>query len=323
MTRRKATTKKPDAILTADWHIRPDTPECRTDDYFAAMERKIDFILELSKEYDCPILIAGDIGNKPGDKENKVNDNSWPPWLLRWAISKFEGHEIIVIPGQHDLPNHQLNLWERSGVGVLHAAGAIELIGTEAHFPIASHFETFGIIPFPYGIPIKSFDWDKYKKPDILIISMTHQPVIENKPRWPDDNAPVGHSLLKQFPEYQLILTGDNHIPFVAEYEGRILVNPGSIMRNTADQEDHKPRVYVWYSEENTAVPVYLPIEQNVITRKHIDFAQARDQRFDAFVTRVKQDIEIQLSYENNLEKYFKKYRTEKPVVEKTWAMVK
>ena len=35
---RKSKKKLPDAILAADWHLRPDTPMCRTDDFFAAME---------------------------------------------------------------------------------------------------------------------------------------------------------------------------------------------------------------------------------------------------------------------------------------------
>ena len=51
---------KADAILAADLHIRPDTPVCRTDDYWAAQERKIDFILDLMREHDCPLLVAGE-----------------------------------------------------------------------------------------------------------------------------------------------------------------------------------------------------------------------------------------------------------------------
>ena len=41
-----------------------------------------------------------------------------------------------------------------------------------------------------------------------------------------------------------------------------------------------------------------------------------------AYMERVRNDIEIQLSYEDNLEAYFKRYRTEKRIVEKTWKHV-
>ena len=62
--RTRKTKSKADAILCADLHIRPDTPICRTDDFFDAMSKKIDFILSLSKEHNCPILMAGDLGHK-------------------------------------------------------------------------------------------------------------------------------------------------------------------------------------------------------------------------------------------------------------------
>ena len=53
----------PDAILTADWHIRADTPTSRTDDFTAAMWRKVQFINDLANEHNIPILIAGDLGH--------------------------------------------------------------------------------------------------------------------------------------------------------------------------------------------------------------------------------------------------------------------
>ena len=82
MTKFKRKTKqKATAILTADWHIRADVPICRTDDFFQAMSDKLDFILNLSKEHDCPILLAGDLGKRPLNR-------GWPTWLLEWTINK-------------------------------------------------------------------------------------------------------------------------------------------------------------------------------------------------------------------------------------------
>lgn len=311
------------AILTADWHIRSDTPICRTDNFFAAMEKKIDFIFALSKEHACPILVTGDIGHKP----------QWPNWLLEWFISKTNDCKIICIPGQHDLPNHKISLFEESGMGVLEAAEIIETIGilhTEdktisCHFSSKSIIKKYGfhITPFPYGSEIKSLGWGKeYGIVDMPMIAMTHQMIIENKILWPDQTAPKGHQILKKFSEYQLILSGDNHNAFTIEYEGRLLVNPGSIMRAFADQENHRPRVYLWYAETNEVEPIYLPIKKNVISRTHIDIAKERKNRNQAFIERVNNDVEIELSYEVNLENYFNKYRTEKLIKEKIWDSV-
>jgi DNA repair exonuclease SbcCD nuclease subunit len=314
-----------DAILTADTHIRPNTPTCRTDDFFAAQSRKIDFILNLAEDNEnCPVLIAGDLGNAPLNL-------GWPTWLLEWTIRKFEGHHIIMIPGQHDLPNHKLNLWDQSGIGVLEAAGAIRVLGVpkkeqKENYLIPYELEKATVFPFPYGVEIKSptqeileYNIHSYRQP---WIAMVHQMVIEENPLWIGQQASTGLQLLKQFPEYALILSGDNHIPFTVEYEGRILVNPGSMMRTTAAQIDHTPRVYLWYRELNTVVPVFLPIEQNVVSRNHIEIMEQRDQRFSAYVNHVRADMEIELSFPHNVEEYFKKNRTQGRVKEKVWGAI-
>ena len=295
---------KADAILMADPHIRPDTPVCRTDDFFLAMSKKLDFILNLSKENDCPILLAGDLGHK----------SQWPNWLLEWFISKAKGYNIIAIVGQHDLPNHKISLFEKSGMGVLNAAGVIQTIFEE------KWYDDILIHPFPYG---KEIEHVKPINKPMHQIAMTHQMIIENKVLWPDQTAPKGHQILKQYPEFSLILSGDNHNAFTVEQDGRWLVNPGSLMRTTTDQENHKPRVYLWFAETNEIEPVYLPIEQNVISRTHIDIAKNREIRNQAFISRVNEDVEIDLSYEENLKKYFARYRTEKPVENKVWDSVK
>ena len=296
--------KKADAILCADLHIRADCPVCRTDNFLEAMEKKIDFIVDLSVEHVCPILVAGDIGHK----------HQWPNWLLEWTINKFYGLDVICIAGQHDLPNHRLDLWKKSGIGVLHASGVIFMIREAQTID-----DIFTVYPFHYGEKMISPQYDK----GLPKVAMTHQMIIDNKKLWPDQDAPEGHQILKKFPEYNLILSGDNHSPFVVEYKGRLLVNPGSLMRSTAAQEDHKPRVYLWYAEENKVQVVYLPIEQNVISREHIKDTKQRDKRMDAYMERMKKDVEIQLSFEKNMESYFDKNRTQTKVKEKVWEAVK
>lgn len=300
--------KKADAILAADIHLRPDIPVCRTDNYFGAMSNKTDCILELSEKHDCVILMAGDIGQWP--------EKAWPTWLLEWVINKFLNHKIICIPGQHDLPNHKLDLWQKSGIGVLQAAGAIQILGINNTYCIL--FDKFLLRGYPYGEPL-GFECPFYIDENVLNkqrkIAMTHQTVLSGKSMF---DGIQGLELLREFPEYDLILSGDNHLPFVIEYQGRILVNPGSMMRNTADQIDHKPRVYLWYADENRVEPVYLPIEQGVISREHISNVEEKKNRFDAMIKRIEEDVEIELSFEDNMTKYFKKYRTEKAVKEKT-----
>jgi len=283
----------PDAILTADWHIRADTPTSRTDDFTAAMWKKVQFINDLANEHDIPILIAGDLGHRP----------QWPNWLLEKFMSIISDIEIIAIAGQHDLPGHNLEAIPQSGFGVLMRAGYIK-----------SRYSKKYILPwvagFPYGTEIIKTDSS---------VAMTHQMVIKDKPDWPGQVTSSAKSLLKKFPDYKLILSGDNHQSFVVEYEGRLLVNPGSMMRTTADQIDHNPRVYLWEAKSNRVEVVYLPIERHVIDRSHIDTKKEKDARIEAYTTRLSERYEVGLSYEENLKAYFEENRTRQPIKDRIW----
>jgi DNA repair exonuclease SbcCD nuclease subunit len=312
----------PTAILTADWHIRPTVPVCRTDDFIAAMWKKVEFILDLSVRYKVPVLMAGDIGLK----------SQWPNWLLEEFIRRWRKYPgfptyIFFIPGQHDLPNHQLDQWRQSAVGVLESAGILTVLGAPRDRPemlVPDVMMKLGsIFPFPYGIEIKNVDQpDDHERP---LVAVAHALVTERAPEkfLEEYGACSAMSLLEGFLEYDLILTGDNHKPFVVEYEGRLLVNPGSLMRTTADQTDHKPRVYLWYSLENRIEPVYLPIEEDVIDRTHIDLQEAKDERIEAYVSRLSEEVEIGLSFEENLESYFRTNRVRKSVQDKVWQALK
>jgi len=305
---------KPDAILTADWHIRSDTPKCRTDDYQKAQWRKIDFIMNLAKKHNCPILIAGDLGHKA----------IWPNPLLTKAIEHFISQMFIfVVPGQHDLPYHRLDKWIDGGLGVLDEAGSIEV-------PFENWYLTyqniFACYCFPFGQSIDHFAKlhpdSKFKK-----IAIAHQMVIKDKELWPGQDASQtlflqALSLLKKFPEYDLILTGDNHQTFVREYKGRVLVNPGSMMRMTAIQTDHRPCVFLWEAKTNEIEQVFLPIEKGVIDRKYIDNIQERDERIGAFVKRLKNHYKKGLSFEDNMEQHLKANRVRKTVKDKIWEAI-
>jgi len=302
--KRRKINKKPSAILTADWHLRTDVPICRTDDYLVAQNVKVEFIIALAEKYEIPIVVAGDFGNKP----------QWPNSLLTNIIMAC-GSEIYIIPGQHDLPYHRLDKWSEGGLGVLDAAGTIYYLIRDmpTHIP---GIMNANVMAFPYGSPISHYE----KEGDNKLVAIAHQMVIKDKPLWPGQDAPKANALLKKFSEYDLILTGDNHQAFVEEYQGRLLVNPGSMMRMSVNQINHKPRVYLWYANTNEVEAVYLPIEKDVMNIDYLEIKKERDKRIDFFVSHLKQDYETGLSFEKNLEEFFEKNRTRKEIKEKAWS---
>jgi DNA repair exonuclease SbcCD nuclease subunit len=306
----KRTTKirTPSAILSADWHLREDTPVCRTDDFFATMEGKVDFILDLQKRYEMiPIIVAGDL------LDNAISS----PFLEAWAIEKLLGSLVVVIPGQHDLPNHNLDLYHKSSMAVLEQAGAV-VVGK------GDHLDTlFGRVhTFAYGQPIEPFRNES--RPiggQDYNICLAHVLIRKGRDLWPGMEAERARSLLDRL-NYDLVVTGDNHQSFTVKRKGRLLVNPGSLMRIEADQDDYEPCVYLWYADDNEVEPVYLPIDKNVVTREHLEREEEREGRITAFVHRLDDDYEVKLSYKKNLRAHMRQNSTIKPVRNLVWESV-
>ena len=270
--------KIPSAILTSDWHLRETTPLCRTDDYWNSQWRKVDFVSNLQRKYDCPVIHAGDLYDK---------------WKITTYLSKITMQHLpsqfYTIYGQHDLPSHSIQLSEKCGIDLLQEAGKLTVL-PECHW---GQEPNKGSLFFPN------------MNPDRLIL-VWHHLTYQQKP-FPGASGGMAAGLLRKYPQFDLIVTGDNHQAFVEEYQGRLLVNPGSLMRMDADQIDFKPRVYLWYADTNTVTPVYLPIEEGVVSREHIDRTKQRNDRIDAFISKLDGDWKAGTSFEQNLEEFKEK----------------
>lgn len=288
MVRKNKEFKKADKILTGDWHIQETSPVCRIDDFWNTAWGKIQFISELQKKHNCPIFHSGDLF-----------DNWKPsPMLLSKAIENLPPR-FCTIYGNHDLPQHSLDLVHKCGVHTLEKAGVVTVLN-------GVHWGESPERPSWRGY-INEFTERK--------ILVWHTMTYQGRKPYPGCSDPKASRLLKKYKDYDLILTGHNHIPFIEEYQGRLLVNPGSIFRTSAAQVEHTPRVYLWYADTNTVEPVYLPIEKSAISRAHLEDGERRDERLEAFISSV-QDYKSHTSFKDNLEAYKKKNKIRKPVMD-------
>jgi DNA repair exonuclease SbcCD nuclease subunit len=293
-----------DLILTADWHLREDTPACRTDDYWVAQEKAVDFVTDLAREHQCPVIIAGDVF----DRWRRTHR------LVSWAAEHMP--EIVyAIPGQHDLPNHQLSEAPKSALYVLEATNRLFTLTPAGKSVTGAHrAPNMVIYGYPYGAKLQKAP----KKTKTRQIAVCHTMVWHREKPWPGCEADSALKLLKKMQGFDLIVTGDNHKPFtVRTKSGRLLVNPGSLLRMRADQAEHLPRVYLYDAEENTVKPVYLPIDKKAVSRTHIDISERkeeRQERYSSFVKRLGGKWEVGLSFEDNLKKFFRKHKTKKAV---------
>jgi len=309
----KRTKKKEaaDAILTSDLHLTDSVPVSRTDDYQEAQERKIEFLQDLSdKNNGCPILCAGDVFDY------------WKasPALMLWVYYHIPT-PFVTIPGQHDLPGHSLTEYYRSALGLLDAVFSWDNFRVLLHNldETADKFCVYGI---PFGM-VDDFDPKEIKFPKgKRRILMLHQLTwLDTYPIWGQGQGFTSSGIFAKYGEYfDLILTGDNHKGFMQEAGNTLLVNPGSMMRSTADQIDYEPSCYLYYAETNTVEKVNFPIKKNVHNREHIDVKKQREERIAAYIERMSADWEIGLSFEKNLEAHFIENSVPKKVQEIIWA---
>lgn len=273
--------KPADAILTADWHLREDSPICRTDDWMVVMESKLAFISALQVKHNCPILNSGD------------TFDFWKtsPALLSFAF-KHLPQNIWTVIGNHDMPQHSLeNMW-KSGLETLSIANRIKIIeGTH------------------WGEDLVGFEFKGRN------VALWHTMTWQGTKPWNECTSPRSATLLRKNKQFDLIVTGHNHKTFVEEHEGRYLVNPGSIFRLTADQKEHKPVVFLYYADTNTVQEVEIPHSSNVISSEHIDIKKERTDRIDAFISTLDTEWEAEMSFEQNVDMYVQKNKVDKQVV--------
>ena len=223
-------------ICAADLHFRPDKPPCRTEtteEWISVQFNKFGEILQSSMEFGgAPILVAGDFCHKA---------TGWPAWLFSGLITTIKESKecgaIFSAYGQHDLPYHQLNMRQKSNLGVLNVAEA-----ANSYF---SPVNIYGLILFDWGMKFTAITGKD--------VAVTHQMVMEdkNKEQYPGQaaSAQSAEALLRKYPQYKLIVSGDNHLPFAVSFRGRWLLNPGSMTRQRTT-ETHAPGFYIWQDGE-------------------------------------------------------------------------
>lgn len=222
------------AIAFSDLHLTLQVPAVRADnDWLGVQAVYLDQVRQLQTKYDCPILFGGDLF----DRWNA------PAELINFALEHLpEGSYTVA--GQHDLPNHRLDLMERSAYGTLVKCGAVQHVRKEGFRYIASDREVF-----VYGA-----SWgEKLPVPhtDGFNIAMVHRYIWDRDAMYP--GAPIeahAHAgdLNKELEGYQVAIFGDNHIHFRVKLEnGCTVFNCGGFIRRKSDEISRRPCVGLVY----------------------------------------------------------------------------
>jgi len=261
--------------VTADLHLRLDVPLCRgeTEEEWLMLQRK-----SLEEFFNVPghrdkLVIAGDIFHRPVSSPKLVN-------MIHDASYCNEGDgETYIMAGNHDLQMRNKDVSATSYQSVLYG---------ENFMPIEN---TFSCIPYDEEKPVGP-------KTDILFLHRLVFPSDSAIP--PGSDGISAKDLLALYPDYRLIVAGDNHDGFLYEEKGRVVLVPGSMTIQSAKAIDKRCYFYdIDFKEQELKITKHLfPDTGNMVTREHIDKANEREERLTAFVEALKKGGETSFDFE-------------------------
>lgn len=267
-------------IVCADLHLRLDVPVCRneTEEEWLELQRKtIEALMRAAddKGHCENIYIAGDIFHRPVSPPRLVN-------MFLQTLYALDGDGLVlVMAGNHDLQARNPD----------HSSTAYGTILYSENVHALTDYDTV-----PYG----QEQIEEGYKNDKNILFM-HRYVVESPADIiPGMDAITAHDLLALYPDYKLIVAGDNHSGFIYEENGRKVLVPGAMTRQSANAIDKMP--FMYYIDDHLNIePIALPDCEAILSREHLDKANEREGRMTAFIEALKERGEVTLDFEENV----------------------
>jgi len=193
------------------------------------MERPLRELEGLAGEYGVPVLCAGDV----------FDHWAATPELINWLLTTITRRPFLyAIPGQHDLPYHNLEDIHKSAFWTLVKAGFVEYVTSPYQLGSIS------VSGFPFGVE------PKRAKPTmgLLKVALIHRYVWVGKHSYP--GAPTeqeAKGVASLYRGYDVLVFGDNHKGFDTHCGDTTVWNCGTFMRRKADEIAYQPRIGVLF----------------------------------------------------------------------------
>lgn len=235
------------AICCSDIHLslKPPVARAREEDWLLAQARPLWQLKKIADTYDVPVLCAGDIF----DRWNS------PPELINYAIKHLP--KMYAIPGQHDLPMHNVDSIHRSAYWTLVEAGIIQHIPNLENAHIGWGIELHG---FPWGVELWPAEQRCFHNPtshcpskvrkNTIKVALIHQYIWTDGYSYPGaPNSGKIKAFGKNITGWDVVIVGDNHKGFTTRHRGVIILNCGGLQRRASDEIDYRPQVGLLYND--------------------------------------------------------------------------
>lgn len=286
-------------LLSADWHVQGERPRCRLDeDWLETQRLTIRWIVGQAIERDLPLVVLGDIFNTP-----RVATPALVMVIEELMPLVKHGH-LFIEAGNHDLPFHNYDNVSDCSYGVLRQYFA-EL--HDAGWMLPDGETDWDINAAPFG---------RDNIPGLSPFVFTHQLVFPNAEARPIEGIGItAQELAAKFEFPAWIFTGDYHHSFDERAEhpengdSTRIVNPGCILRHSADMMDYQCKMAQIDTMDGTVEWINIPdpgelnASAPVITDRYLREEEDRSEKVDAFLASIQSQGTVSLSFRDNLQR--------------------
>ncbi len=277
-------------IVCGDLHWRGLNPKARLDNFLEALTAKLQEVFEIARRIVADaIIIAGDLFHSPNMAWGTVAELA----LLLQSVPC----PVLTIPGNHDSYGGNLESLFRTPYGLLAKLGFIwdldknpylmsnpsEDIFITGHGFTADTDTEAGMVQFLAS--------RNEETQNATIIHVVHSMLLDRSPGFD-----IRHTLISQVKTTaNVIISGHDHTGFgIIRRDDEILfINPGALCRLTAhaSEIERQVQVAVLTVDDNGQCNAELvPLQSakpghQVLSREHIEEAQARNQKLDEFLS--------------------------------------
>jgi len=276
------------AAVCADIHLSHRAPTARSveSDWYVAQERYLNQLTGIANEYKVPIICAGDVF----DRYNP------PPELINWAKEHLPP-ECYAIPGQHDIPYHDLGNLQKSAFWTLKLTDPESQCFVwlkDSHSYIDPRLRMF---PFPFGAEVKTEGLSESK----LNVAVIHGCVALEDQGYPGlERKNYVRGWKKRLEGFDVAIFGDNHVAF--EVSGKpFIYNCGCLIPRKISERNHKPSVGL-LKDDGTVERIYLDCSKD----KWVEVSEEKTIRVDMgeLIKEMNELAEDSLDFREALERY-------------------
>ncbi len=270
-------------VFFTDMHIKFNKPSSRLDiNYLDTCLKKLNFIIKTTNNLNPDIVIfGGDLFDKPNISNSTIIDTIK-------EISNLQKPLYVVI-GNHDIMGYSKDSLYSSAIGILIETKVCKLLEEE-------------IIG---NVRIKAMHcYDKEVFDDIkqgyLNILVAHKPITNiNIP------SKIDLTNLLTINKYDIILSGDIHMPHLIEYNNKYFINPGAAVRTSLVEKEREPKFLVLdITDKITYKLITIPHQKNIF----ISTANKTNVLDDSFITdyidKINKTKVEKISLEEQIEQY-------------------